>query len=350
MPDTPDRRALAILALTIWGEAKPHDEGKPSDAQKIAATVFNRVKRPGWWGDDVGNVCLAEKQFSTWNWAIRDKPDKNDDDHRAKHAPYLHGGLPANPNVEAVESAGGWLGECLRIARETWAMADAPGWDEADPSRGATSYYATYVPQPEWAAEKWYLPGLDTHFVAYGKPHRHRFLAIPINGRTESPAPKWAPEPIRKAGRALKDAAVGGAGAGGAGGVADIITTGGANVGRVWGALRGVFVLPDGGSNLASLAVIFITCAAWAAWYFWSLWRLKRRYSSYAPWMEPGAAPPEPATVAAPTVPGGDLAAAMAQQAETLAKLAEAVASLKADPPDPPKPAPRRASRPRKTS
>lgn len=53
-----------VLARTIWGEAR--GEGS-AGMQAVANVVMNRVRRGGWWGGTVIDVCQKPFQFSCWN-------------------------------------------------------------------------------------------------------------------------------------------------------------------------------------------------------------------------------------------------------------------------------------------
>ena len=53
-----------ILARTIWGEAR--GEGVHG-MQAVANVIMNRVKRGGWWGATIEDVCKKPAQFSCWN-------------------------------------------------------------------------------------------------------------------------------------------------------------------------------------------------------------------------------------------------------------------------------------------
>lgn len=55
---------LDIFARTIWGEAR----GEPlAGRHAVACVIMNRVKRGGWWGSTIKDVCLHPWQFSCWN-------------------------------------------------------------------------------------------------------------------------------------------------------------------------------------------------------------------------------------------------------------------------------------------
>ncbi|CDF86322.1 Conserved hypothetical protein [Pseudomonas knackmussii B13] len=116
-------RDVDVLARTLWGEAR--GEGA-AGMVAVGWTIRNRAAKPGWWGKDIVSVCQAPWQFSCWN--------KNDPNYL-----YLSGAnqIPA--------------GEYMR-AREA-AVAVISG-SQADPTGGATHYYATTMAKPPaWAAQ-----------------------------------------------------------------------------------------------------------------------------------------------------------------------------------------------------
>lgn len=107
------------LARTVWGEAR--GEGIAGMAA-VAAVVMNRSKRPGWWGKDVGSVCLQPLQFSCWN-----KDDVN---------------LSKLTAVDHTDQQFFWA---MLLAKA--AVDGALG----DPTNGAVNYYARGTPEPSWA-------------------------------------------------------------------------------------------------------------------------------------------------------------------------------------------------------
>lgn len=123
-----------IAALTIYCEAsgEPHD-GKVA----VAATFFNRLKT-GRFGKTVASVCLERMQYSEWNAD------------RADNANLLRGA--ETPDANPV------MADCLMAFEEALAGAD--------PSLGATHYYAVSIPAPAWAAQ-----GTETIEIGH-----HRFF------------------------------------------------------------------------------------------------------------------------------------------------------------------------------
>lgn len=111
---------LTAMAATIWGEARSEPE---QGMQAVAHVILNRANDGGWWGHDVRTVCVAKNQFSCW-WDTQ--------------------GL----RVRNVTEADPKFAACLKIARSVLAG------ESADPTGGATHYYADYIPAPSWARGK----------------------------------------------------------------------------------------------------------------------------------------------------------------------------------------------------
>lgn len=109
-----------ILARTLWGEAR----GESLAGQvAVAWTIRNRVndgKAKSWWGEGYADVCQKPYQFSCWN--------RNDPNYV-----YLSGAKPI-PFREFAQA---------QIAADQ-VLADKV----ADPTGGATHYYATTMPKP----------------------------------------------------------------------------------------------------------------------------------------------------------------------------------------------------------
>lgn len=114
-------RDVDIMARTVYGEAR----GQPLDGLlAVANVIMNRVRRPGWWGSTVESVCLAPKQFSTWN-----------------------DGDPNKAIIEAVKPGNFIFDVCRDIAaRVIVGLA-------RDPTGGACWYHSKGV-QPQWSVGK----------------------------------------------------------------------------------------------------------------------------------------------------------------------------------------------------
>jgi len=115
-----------VLARTLWGESR--GEGL-AGMVAVAWTIRNRVddgKDKSWWGEGYAGVCQKPYQFSCWN--------RNDPNYQflsgARQIPFRE------------------LAQC-RIAADQVIDGKV-----ADPTGGATHYYATTMPKaPDWAAK-----------------------------------------------------------------------------------------------------------------------------------------------------------------------------------------------------
>jgi spore germination cell wall hydrolase CwlJ-like protein len=122
MSDDPQSAAKALdlflLALAIWREAR----GESYQAQLgVAYVIINRAKNPRWWGGpDIASVVLRPYQFTSF--------------------------LKGDPNATKFPSHGdpAWA-SCWKAALSAYLGA------EADPTKGATSYYSGSS-VPPWAA------------------------------------------------------------------------------------------------------------------------------------------------------------------------------------------------------
>lgn len=115
----------AVLALTLWGEAR--GEGL-AGMVAVAWTIRNRVndgKDKSWWGEGYTGVCQRPYQFSCWN--------TNDPN-------YLY--LSGAKEIPAAEFA-----KCQLAAQHVIEGA------MPDPTGGATHYYSTSMARPpKWVA------------------------------------------------------------------------------------------------------------------------------------------------------------------------------------------------------
>jgi N-acetylmuramoyl-L-alanine amidase len=110
-----------IMARTIMGEAR----GEPEQG-KIAVgwTILNRAKSGKWFGGggDIFAVCRKPYQFSCWN--------------------------PGDPNLSLITRARTGdpvFDKCLAAAKQVLSGS------VADPTGGATHYFANYISAPAWA-------------------------------------------------------------------------------------------------------------------------------------------------------------------------------------------------------
>jgi hypothetical protein len=120
--------AALTLARTMWGEAR--GDGREGMAA-VGHVVLNRVIGASWWGRDVASVCLRPAQFSCWN--ERD---------------------PNRPQLLRVTTADADFAAASDLAADFMAKpTDDPERVRADPTKGATHYFAKRLPRwPDWAA------------------------------------------------------------------------------------------------------------------------------------------------------------------------------------------------------
>jgi len=114
-------RALDTLARTVYGEARGEDA---IGRKAVAHVILNRVRKGGWWGSNITEVCLFAKQFSCWN-----------------------DGDPNRVLMMSVDSYDPVFRECLYAALS--ALRD----EENDPTEGANHYHNLTV-TPSWAKDK----------------------------------------------------------------------------------------------------------------------------------------------------------------------------------------------------
>lgn len=113
-----------IAVATIAMEARNQDI---ATQLAVAFTLLNRV-RDGRWGSNLASVCLAREQFSSWN--------------------------TSDPNRQWLASAQNGDPALLTAAE---VLKEAVNGSVVDPSHGATHYYSTDIPPPQWAAKARFL-------------------------------------------------------------------------------------------------------------------------------------------------------------------------------------------------
>ncbi|HET9189792.1 MAG TPA: cell wall hydrolase [Rudaea sp.] len=134
---------VEIVARTLWGEARGQGN---TGMQAVCNVIQNRAKNPGWWGNDLRSVCLANEQFDCWN--LKDP-----------QAARMRG--PINDGAFVIATA---------IANK--AVAETL----ADLTRGADHYFAETIPTPSWAY------GRSPTFVCGTPGDRHFFYKIGLGG------------------------------------------------------------------------------------------------------------------------------------------------------------------------
>jgi len=118
----PPTDPVTVLACTLWMEARSDGQ---EGMQAVANTVMNRVNNPRWLDNNILSVCLAHKQYSSWN-----------------------AGSTQIPLVQkAMENGDPLYNDALIIAE--WAAEGAL----PDITKGADSYYSTTMSPPFWARD-----------------------------------------------------------------------------------------------------------------------------------------------------------------------------------------------------
>lgn len=118
------------VAATLWAEARSEPV---QGIVAVANVIRNRVKKPGWWGESYGGVCLAPHQFSCWTPA---GGQRNYDRLLGVMQQFAAGTPITDPGLR----------ECIGIAH--LAMGDYL----RDNTTGSTHYHvATMTPRPKWA-------------------------------------------------------------------------------------------------------------------------------------------------------------------------------------------------------
>lgn len=143
-----------VLARTLWGEARSQGE---EGMRAVCNVIQNRAATPGWWGDNIRDVCLdhvVEKsgrvvyQFSSWNTFD-------------PQAPKMRGSAEIN-------DASYTIADSLALRAVTGRLPDITG--------GADHYYAEYIPVPKWAI------GKTPTFVYGTSGDRHFFYKLGLAG------------------------------------------------------------------------------------------------------------------------------------------------------------------------
>lgn len=118
---------IEIVARTIYGEARSHDE---EDAMAIACVIRNRVGYRNW-PNNFTDVCLQPLQFSVWN---------EGDAGRARM-------------LRAVRGKDEWFDRC-------YAIAEAVIAGRIDDKTRTATHYHTRAVSPRWSRKK--LPCYQT--------------------------------------------------------------------------------------------------------------------------------------------------------------------------------------------
>ena len=109
-----------LLAIVLWREAR----SETVDTLRVVAwSIKNRVSHPAWWGGDWASVISKFEQYSSMT-------------------------VRGDPNTVKWPLAGdaAWA-NCMSVAAE---VHDPGG---VDVSQGATHYYDSSVPPPQWTTQ-----------------------------------------------------------------------------------------------------------------------------------------------------------------------------------------------------
>lgn len=117
------------LAFVLWREARAEPkEGKIA----LVYSILNRVQKPKWWGTSIASVVLKAWQYSSMT-------DPNDP--QLRKYPWGDAAWP----------------ECLQVA------FDVLDGKVENPVPSADSYYATYIPAPNWAKQDQFVKQIGAH-------------------------------------------------------------------------------------------------------------------------------------------------------------------------------------------
>lgn len=118
---------IVFLALCVWREARGEKE---AGQVGVAQCIMNRVKRPGWWGNDVKSVIFKKWQFSS----LTDPRDRQ---------------LTVWPEKDTLD----WI-RAIHVAE------DVVEGRVLNPVLGADSYHDISIPSPKWTKTARYVTQL----------------------------------------------------------------------------------------------------------------------------------------------------------------------------------------------
>lgn len=130
---TNNNHEIEILARTVYGEARGE---VPAGQKAVMATILNRVRKGGWWGATIEDVCLKPYQFSCWNPKTVGTTDKSE---IANYNQMIH--------VTMEDELYAYIYQLAKTA-----VTDNGGYLINDLSNGATHYHAVGA-NPYWAKE-----------------------------------------------------------------------------------------------------------------------------------------------------------------------------------------------------
>ncbi len=121
---------IDILARTLYGEARGEffrPDGGLSALIAVANVVMNRLKRGGWFGQTLSEVCRKPYQFSCWN--------------------------QGDPNLTVISHVKAGNDEIFDTCLQTAEKVIEGSWP--DLTGGATHYHASTLERlPQWAKGK----------------------------------------------------------------------------------------------------------------------------------------------------------------------------------------------------
>ena len=121
--DTLNQMDFITLCQTLYGEARGEEtQGRLA----VVHVILNRVKRNGWMGKTVYDVCMKDQQFSCWN-----ERDPNCDKIKA---------------LKWIEAENCGIYHDVKLALNWWKVGE-------DVTNGATHYHTKYV-HPKWSWDR----------------------------------------------------------------------------------------------------------------------------------------------------------------------------------------------------